>query len=137
LGSQRPGSKMGSLDQKLEQVLSHCENLLREESESIANEDLDRLEEVGGRKDEALAKLIEILKSMEDVTSLDDADNARMLAILDQTDANSRSLADWMEHMDREIGLISRGRNRLKGLRHAYVTLPRKGFLDRSQNFEA
>ena len=128
---------MGSSNQKLEQVLCHCENLLREESQAIENEDLDRLEEVEGRKDEALANLVGVLESMEGSTPLDDADDERMLSILDQTDANSKLLADWMEHMDREMALLSRGRNRLKGLRHSYVTLPRKGFLDRSRNFEA
>ena len=127
---------MGLSNQKLERALSHCENLLLEETEAIENEDLDRLEEVGGRKDEALASLIGILDSMDDL-QLDDVGNARMLSVLDKTDANSRRLAEWMDHMDREMALLSRGRNRLKGLRHSYVTLNRRGFLDKSRKFKA
>jgi hypothetical protein len=72
-----------------------------------------------------------------DSERLDDSIFSRVQGIQKKTQANSKVLAEWMEKMDKEMILVSRGKNRLKGVRHSYVTIPREGYLDRSRRFEA
>jgi hypothetical protein len=123
-------------EQKLERLLGECEELLQQEILAIEEEDLKSLEEIGTKKDKAIAELTRIMDAV-DSERLDDSIFSRVQGIQKKTQANSKVLAEWMEKMDKEMILVSRGKNRLKGVRHSYVTIPREGYLDRSRRFEA
>jgi hypothetical protein len=123
-------------EQKLERLLGECEELLQQEILAIEEEDLKSLEEIGAKKDKAVAGLTRIMDAV-DSERLDDSILSRVQGIQKKTQANSKVLAKWMEKMDKEMILLSRGKNRLKGVRHSYVTIPREGYLDRSRRFEA
>ena len=123
-------------ERKLERILQECEELLQQETQALKAEDLDSLETVLGQKDEAIAELTCLLDS-DDVSVDDDSIGNRVRAVLDLTRENALNLEEWMDKTDKELAHLSRGRNRLKGVRLSYVTVPRKGFLDRSRRFEA
>ena len=123
-------------ERKLERILGECEELLQTETEALEAEDLDSLEMVLGQKDEAIAELTRLLDSNA-VPVDDDSIGTRVRAILNLTQENALNLAEWMDKTDQKMALLSRGRNRLKGVRHSYVTVPREGFLDRGRRFEA
>ena len=123
-------------EQKLERLLGECEELLQQEILAIEEEDLKSLEEIGTKKNKAIAGLTRFMDAV-DSERLDDSIFSRVQGIQKKTQANSKVLAEWMEKMDKEMILVSRGKNRLKGVRHSYVTIPREGYLDRSRRFEA
>ena len=123
-------------ERKIERILGECEELLRTETEALEAEDLDSLETVLAQKDEAIAELTRLLDSSAGPVD-DDSIGSRVRAIMNLTRENASNLAEWMDKTDQEMALLSRGRNRLKGVRHSYVTVPRKGFLDRGRRFEA
>jgi hypothetical protein len=123
-------------EEKLEGLLAECEELLNQEIKAIEEENLEVLEEIGAKKTEAIDKLTHMMDTV-DTEPLGDSIFSRVQGVQKKTQTNSKVLADWMDRMDKEMVLLSRGRNRLKGVRHSYVTVPREGYLDRSRRFEA
>ena len=123
-------------EEKLERLLAECEELLDQEIKAIEDENLEGLEEIGGKKTEAIDKLTHMMDTV-DAELLDDSIFSRVQRVQKKTQSNSKVLAEWMDKMDKEMVLLSRGRNRLKGVRHSYVTVPREGYLDRSRHYEA
>ena len=124
------------LEQKVERLLGECEELLKQEILAIQAEDLKSLEEIGVKKDKAIAGLTRMMDAV-DAEALGDSIFSRVQGVQKKTQSNSKVLAEWMDKMDKEMILLSRGRNRLKGVRHSYVTVPREGYLDRSRHYEA
>ena len=118
--------------QKLERLLSDCFELLDQEASALASEDLERISEVLKIKESSFASLNSLL---EDEPVEEYEDQVRLL--YDRTNENAEKLDELMEKTDRELALISRGRNRLRGLRNSYVKVPREGYLNRSHQFEA
>ena len=123
-------------EEKLERLLAECEELLNQEIKAIEEENLEVLEAIGAKKTEAIDKLTHMMDTV-DTEPLGDSIFSRVQGVQKKTQTNSKVLADWMDRMDKEMVLLSRGRNRLKGVRHSYVTVPREGYLDRSRRFEA
>ena len=123
-------------EEKLERLLAECEELLNQEIKAIEEENLEVLEAIGAKKTEAIDKLTQMMDTV-DTEPLGDSIFNRVQGVQKKTQTNSKVLADWMDRMDKEMVLLSRGRNRLKGVRHSYVTVPREGYLDRSRRFEA
>ena len=117
---------------KLERLLSDCFELLDQEASALASEDLERISEALKMKESSFASLNSLL---EDEPVEEYEDQVRLL--YDRTNENAEKLDELMEKTDRELALISRGRNRLRGLRNSYVKVPREGYLNRSQRFEA
>ena len=123
-------------EEKLEGLLAECEELLNQEIKAIEEENLEVLEAIAAKKTEAIDKLTQMMDTV-DTEPLGDSIFNRVQGVQKKTQTNSKVLADWMDRMDKEMVLLSRGRNRLKGVRHSYVTVPREGYLDRSRRFEA
>ncbi|MBT3470275.1 MAG: hypothetical protein HN675_03025 [Opitutae bacterium] len=123
-------------EEKLERLLAECEELLNQEIKAIEEENLEVLEVIAAKKTEAIDKLTQMMDTV-DTEPLGDSIFNRVQGVQKKTQTNSKVLADWMDRMDKEMVLLSRGRNRLKGVRHSYVTVPREGYLDRSRRFEA
>ena len=123
-------------EEKLERLLAECEELLNQEIKAIEEENLEVLEAIGAKKTEAIDKLTQMMDTV-DTEPLGGSIFNRVQGVQKKTQDNSKVLADWMDRMDKEMVLLSRGRNRLKGVRHSYVTVPREGYLDRSRRFEA
>ncbi|MBT4223455.1 MAG: hypothetical protein HOD72_03210 [Opitutae bacterium] len=123
-------------EEKLERLLAECEELLNQEIKAIEEENLEVLEAIAAKKTEAIDKLTQMMDTV-DTEPLGDSIFNRVQGVQKKTQTNSKVLADWMDRMDKEMVLLSRGRNRLKGVRHSYVTVPREGYLDRSRRFEA
>ncbi len=117
---------------KLERLLKECEELLDLESSALQEEDLDRVAKLIEDKDSILSSLTRLLDGGP-VEGLED----RVRLLHDRINENAGKLDELMERTDRELALLSRGRNRLRGLRNSYVKVPREGYLDRSQRFEA
>ena len=123
-------------EEKLERLLAECEELLNQEIKAIEEENLEVLEVIAAKKTEAIDKLTQMMDTV-DTEPLGGSIFNRVQGVQKKTQTNSKVLADWMDRMDKEMVLLSRGRNRLKGVRHSYVTVPREGYLDRSRRFEA
>ena len=123
-------------EEKLERLLAECEELLNQEIKAIEEENLEVLEVIAAKKTEAIDKLTQMMDTV-DTEPLGGSIFNRVQGVQKKTQDNSKVLADWMDRMDKEMVLLSRGRNRLKGVRHSYVTVPREGYLDRSRRFEA
>ena len=117
---------------KLERLLSDCFELLDQEASALASEDLERISEVLKIKESSFASLNSLLVD-EPVEEYEE----QVRLLYDRTNENAEKLDELMEKTDRELALISRGRNRLRGLRNSYVKVPREGYLNRSQRFEA
>lgn len=117
---------------KLERLLLDCFELLDQEASALASEDLERISEVLKIKESSFASLNSVLED-ESVEEYED----RVRLLYDRTNENAEKLDELMEKTDRELALISRGRNRLRGLRNSYVKVPREGYLNRSHRFEA
>ncbi len=132
MASSRVGLSTMPKSPKLERQLSDCFELLDQESSALASEDLERISEVLKIKESSFASLNSLL---EDEPVEEYEEQVRLL--YDRTNENAEKLDELMEKTDRELALISRGRNRLRGLRNSYVKVPREGYLDRSQRFEA
>ena len=118
--------------QKLARLIKNCFELLDEEAKALVEEDLDRVSELFEQKESAFVSLTDLL----DAGPFEDfEDDVRL--VYDRINENGTKLDELMEKADRELALLSRGRNRLRGLRNSYVKVPREGYLDRSQRFEA
>ena len=123
-------------DSKLKRLLRECSDLVQRESDALEAEDMELLSSLITQKDVAITDLSQLLED----GAASDSDGwleEQVRTLFDRINENAVKLGGLMEKTDRELALMTRGRNRLKGLRHSYVTVPREGFLDRSNHFEA
>ena len=123
-----------SKDTKLECIIKECFELINLEAVALEENDLERISEIIGQKDDSVSALAGLLQ--ED-SSLSQGQHDAVRKIYDGINANTEKLDALIEKTDKELALLSRGRNRLRGLRNSYVTVPREGYLDRSNRFEA
>ena len=121
----------------LEKALSACNGLLDEEAEAIGRKDLDALEEGLERKDAAIACLAKQIDLYGQPDSPDDPVPGKVQDVYNRLGENSSKLEEWMDVMDRDVALASRGRNRLKGVRRKYVTAHKGAYRKPGQSFEA
>ena len=117
---------------KLERLLLDCFELLDQEASALASEDLERVSEVLKIKESSFASLNSLL---EDEPVEEYEEQVRLL--YDRTNENAEKLDELMEKTDRELALISRGRNRLRVFVIATLRYQEKGYLNRSHRFEA
>ena len=123
-----------SMDTKLEGILKECFELINLEAVALEDNDLERVSEIIGQKDNSVSELAGLL---EEDFSLSQGQQDAVRKIYDGINANAEKLDALLEKTDKELALLSRGRNRLRGLRNSYVKVPREGYLDRSNRFEA
>lgn len=123
-------------DSKLKRLLRECRDLVQRESDALEAEDMELLSSLITQKDVAITDLSQLLEDGE-ASDSDGWLEEQVRTLFDRINENAVKLGGLMEKTDQELALMTRGRNRLKGLRHSYVTVPREGFLDRSNHFEA
>lgn len=123
-------------DSKLKRLLRECRDLVQRESDALEAEDMELLSSLITQKDVAITDLSQLLEDGE-ASDSDGWLEEQVRTLFDRINENAVKLGRLMEKTDQELALMTRGRNRLKGLRHSYVTVPREGFLDRSNHFEA
>ena len=123
-----------SMDTKLEGILKECFELINLEAVALEDNDLERVSEIIGQKDNSVSELAGLL---EEDFSLSQGQQDAVRKIYDGINANAEKMDALLEKTDKELALLSRGRNRLRGLRNSYVKVPREGYLDRSRRFEA
>ena len=127
---------MLTFEQQLQKVLRICDELLDEEEDALGKKDLALLEDVQGRKQDAVNRLITLIDRSQEETFEDEQIPQRAQNILTRIRENSSVLASWMDKHEKELAMATRGKNRLKGVRRKYVT-EHQGYLRRSQNFKA
>ena len=127
---------MLTFEQQLQKALRICNELLDEEEVALDKKDLDLLEDVQERKQEAVKRLITLIDRSQEETIEDEQIPERAQNVLSRIQEHSSILATWMEKHEKEMNLATRGKNRLKGVRRKYVT-EHQGYLRRSQNFKA
>ena len=123
-------------DSKLKRLLRECRDLVQRELDALEAEDMELLSSLITQKDVAITDLSQLLEDGE-ASDSDGWLEEQVRTLFDRINENAVKLGGLMEKTDQELALMTRGRNRLKGLRHSYVTVPREGFLDRSNHFEA
>ena len=123
-------------DSKLKRLLRECRDLVQRESDALEAEDMELLSSLITQKDVAITDLSQLLEDGE-ASDSDGWLEEQVRTLFDRINEYAVKLGGLMEKTDQELALMTRGRNRLKGLRHSYVTVPREGFLDRSNHFEA
>jgi len=127
---------MLTFEQQLQKALRICNELLDEEKVALGKKDLDLLEDVQERKQEAVKRLITLIDRSQEETIEDEQIPERAQNVLSRIQEHSSILATWMEKHEKEMNLATRGKNRLKGVRRKYVA-EHQGYLRRSQNFKA
>lgn len=118
-------------------ALSACNTLLDEEAEAIEVKNLDLLEDLQERKNEAIARLARQVNKFGQKESPESKVPDRVQKVYDRLGQNAEKLKEWMDLLDRDVALASRGRNRLKGVRRKYVTAHKGAYRKPGQSFEA
>jgi hypothetical protein len=128
---------MGAPAPGLEKALRDCNGLLDEEDAAFDSKDLDALEEIQPRKADAIALLVAQIEKFGKSKAPEGDYLEKVRDVNDRIRKNGDRLKEWMETVDRDVALASRGRNRLKGVRRKYVTIHKGAYRKPGQSFEA